>query len=57
MAHSKNRKALEIPMPLYEELKRRSEREGTTVTSELLALVRIGRHYEDMRLEPWLAQS
>lgn len=43
MPRSQNRRTIEVPLPLYEDLKARAVREGTTIPAVLQALVSDGK--------------
>jgi hypothetical protein len=43
MPRSPNRRTIEVPLPLYEELKARAAREGTTIPAVLQALITDGQ--------------
>ena len=47
MPRSQNRRTVEIPVGLYEELKARAENEGTTIPAVLQALITDGKSMQE----------
>ena len=47
MPRSQNRRTIEVPVALYEELKERAAREGTTIPAVLQALITDGKSVEE----------
>jgi hypothetical protein len=43
MPRSQNRRTIEVPLPLYEDLKTRAAQEGTTIPAVLQALISDGK--------------
>jgi hypothetical protein len=51
MPRSQNRRTIEVPIPLYEELSARAAREGTTIAAVVQALITDGK-----TLQEWFGQ-
>ncbi len=51
MPRSQNRRTVEVPVGLYEELKARAEQEGTTIPAVLQALITDGKS-----MQAWFGQ-
>jgi len=51
MPRSQNRRTIEVPLPLYEELSARARREGTTIAAILQALITDGK-----TMQEWFGQ-
>jgi hypothetical protein len=47
MPRSQNRRTIEVPVPLYEELKVRAAQEGTTIPAVLQALITDGKSMQE----------
>jgi hypothetical protein len=47
MPRSQNRRTIEVPVALYEELKARAAQEGTTIPAVLQALITDGKSVEE----------
>ena len=47
MARSQNRRTLEVPVPVYEDLKRRAEQQGTTIPALLQGLIIDGQSMQE----------
>ncbi len=47
MPRSQNRRTIEVPVALYEELKARAVQEGTTIPAVLQALITDGKSVEE----------
>ncbi|HSH79655.1 MAG TPA: hypothetical protein VLA19_14115, partial [Herpetosiphonaceae bacterium] len=47
MPRSQNRRTVEVPVGLYEELKARAEQEGTTIPAVLQALITDGKSMQE----------
>lgn len=47
MPRSQNRRTVEVPVALYEELKARAEQEGTTIPAVLQALITDGKSMQE----------
>ncbi len=47
MPRSQNRRTVEVPVGLYEELKVRAEQEGTTIPAVLQALITDGKSMQE----------
>ena len=47
MPRSPNRRTIEVPLPLYEELKARAEQERTTIPAILHALITDGKSVQE----------
>lgn len=47
MPRSQNRRTIEVPVQLYDELKARAEREGTTIPAVLQFLITNGKSVEE----------
>ena len=47
MPRSQNRRTVEVPVGLYEELKARAKEEGTTIPSVLQALIMDGKSMQE----------
>lgn len=47
MPRSQNRRTVEVPVALYEDLKARAEQEGTTIPAVLQALITDGKSMQE----------
>ncbi|HSH78560.1 MAG TPA: hypothetical protein VLA19_08520 [Herpetosiphonaceae bacterium] len=47
MPRSQNRRTIEVPVPVYEDLKRRAEQEGTTIPAILQGLITDGQSMQE----------
>ncbi len=47
MPRSQNRRTIEVPVPLYEELKTRAEQEGLTIPAVLQGLITDGKSMQE----------
>ncbi len=47
MPRSENRRTIEVPVPVYEDLKRRAEQEGTTIPAILQGLITDGQSMQE----------
>ncbi len=47
MPRSENRRTIEVPVPMYEDLTRRAEQEGTTIPAILQGLITDGQSMQE----------